>query len=338
MGEAEEQILKILRQTGGAYQSEIVKATGFSKGTISEALTSLTERRLVRRVAVGKNWMVYPQGEVRQPRRGKRLQLGFTRSAEYPFLVPFKRALREADLDLGFKVYENGIDVARDLSLFRLDLGIAPAVTLFLFHSSEAPIKILAPAGSGGASVVLSPRRPSAPGAASVVTCTKISTMELMMRSAMRDLDIPPTPRVVYASGPSQMQEMLSSGAADVGCLWEPYATILEAQGARRVIRYSEMGEHVCCALAAGSHLDEGLLSRIVKTYRLSMLSFASDPEPHLPGYSALCGLEASALRRVSGEYSYPVDFSGGVVERQFERAGVVLPSPSSFKEALFRP
>ena len=337
MGEAEEQILKILRQTGGALQSEIVKATGFSKGTISEALSSLAGRRLVRRVAVGKNWMVYPQGDVRPPRRGKRLRLGFTRAAEYPFLVPFNRALREADLELEFKVYENGIEVARDLSLFRIDLGIAPAVTLFLFHTSEAPIKIIAPAGSGGASVVLSPRQASTPGGAAVVTCTKISTMELMMRSAMRDLDIPPTPRVVYASGPSQMQEMLSSGNAGVGCLWEPYATILEAQGAHRVIRYSEMGEHVCCALAAGSHLEDRLLSRIANLYGLSIGSFTRDPGAHLQAYGALSGLEASLLRRVAGEYSYPADFSGSVVERQFERAGLVLPTPSSFSEALFK-
>jgi len=42
-------------------------------------------------------------------------------------------------------------------------------------------------------------------------------------------------------------------------------------------------------------------------------------------------------LRRVSGEYSYPVDFSGSIVERQFERAGVVLPSPSSFRDALLK-
>ena len=338
MGEAEEEILKILHQNGEAYQSELVKATGFSKATISEALSLLAKRRLVRRVAVGKNWKVYPQGEASPHHGGKRLRLGFTRAAEYPFLVSFKRALKDVDLNLEFKVYENGIDVARDLSLFRVDLGIAPALTLFLFHSSEAPVKILAPAGSGGASVVLSPRQASNPTRDAVVTCTKISTMELMMRSAMRDLDIPPTPKVVYASGPGQMQDMLLSGSADVGCIWEPYATTLEARGARRVIRYSDMGEHVCCALAAGGHLDERVLSKISRMYRLSMDSFRRDPEAHMTAYSALSGLEASLLRRVSGEYSYPEDFSGSVVERQFERGGVVLPSPSSFRDALFKP
>jgi len=341
MGKAEREILRVLRQTGEAYQSEMVKATGFSKSTVSEALRRLVERRLVRRVAVGKNWKLYPEGEVgpasrRRDASGRRLRLGFTRAAEYPFLVPFRKAIRDIGFDLQFKVYNNGIEVVRDLSLFRIDLGLAPTLTLFLFHSSEAPVRVLAPAGSGGASVVLSAKAPPTADHADAITCTKISTMELMMRSAVKTAAIPEAPNVVYASGPEQMRRMIESGSVGVGCLWEPYATILEARGAKRLLRYSELGENVCCALAAGNHISEDLMEKVVRQYAASVDLFRRDPEEYLPGYGVLSGLESSMLRRVRGEYSYPADFTGSVVEHQFERAGVVLPSPSSFREALF--
>ena len=344
MGKAEREILEILRQTGEAYQSEVVKATGFSRSTVSETVSQLMKRRLVRRVAVGKNWKLYSEEEKgagnrpRTDRRGNVLRLGFTRAAEYPFLVPFRRALRDAGIGIEFKVYNNGIEVAKDLSRFRIDLGVAPALTLFLFYSSEAPIRIIAPAGSGGASVILSNRGASVSATAGAVTCTKISTMELMMRSAVRSSAIPDAPNIVYASGPDQMQRMIASGAVGVGCIWEPYATMLEAGGARRLIRYSDMGDHVCCALAAGCHLSDGVLAKVVRQYRTSMDLFNREPEAYLPGYGVLSGLESSLLRRVRGEYAYPADFSGGVVEHQFERAGLTMPSPSSFRDALFKP
>jgi hypothetical protein len=63
---------------------------------------------------------------------------------------------------------------------------------------------------------------------------------------------------------------------------------------------------------------------------------YRRDPEANLPAYSVLSGLQTSLLRRVFGEYSYPGDFSPGMVESQFEKARMTLPSPSSFKDALY--
>lgn len=310
---------------------------------MSEALGRLVEKRLVGRVAVGKNWRLYPATELRTMRNregrdgllgGKRVRLGFTRAAEYPFLVGFRKVLRDSGIELEFRVYENGVSVARDLSLSRIDLGIAPILTLFMFYTLDAPIKILAPAGSGGASILLNVRRPSSSGVTTVAS-TRISTMEMMMRSAVKGSVLPDVTEVVYASGPNQMQRMLAAGSADAVCIWEPYATILESQGAKRVVRYSDLTDHVCCALAAGNHLSERLVSIVSRRFELSMGQFRGDPDAHLQAYAALSGLETSLLRSVSREYSYPGGFSSKVVERQLEAAGIVLPSPSSFKDAL---
>ena len=156
MGRAEEEMLQILRQNGQAYQSDIVRATGFSRATVSEALSSLEERRMVVRLKEGRNSkVVYVAG---RPRARSRLRLGFTRAAEYPFLVPLKRTLKHEGIELDFRVYDNGVSVARDLSMLRVDVGIAPLITLFMMHSLDAPFKIIGPAASGGSSVLESPK------------------------------------------------------------------------------------------------------------------------------------------------------------------------------------
>ncbi len=335
VGRAETEILRVLNQNGEAYQSDIVRATGFSRGTVSEVLANLEERKMIRRMEVGRNsriLLTVGGGH----HKGKTLRLGFTRAAEYPFLIPLRKTLEQESVKLEFQVYENGIGVARDLSLFRIDIGIAPVLTLFMFHSLDAPIKILGPAGSGGSSVVAGPKSPAGLEDAKAV-CTKMSTMEMLMRTAMNQCVIPDTENLVYASGPTEMEAMVMSGSADICCIWEPYATILEARGARRLVRYSEISEHVCCAIAVGNHLGEALLSKFSKHYAASMERFKRDPESYFMSYAALSGLDSSLVRRVSAEYSYPVELSTDSIVRQFEGAGISLPSPSSFRNALYR-
>ena len=84
--------------------------------------------------------------------------------------------------------------------------------------------------------------------------------MEMLMRSAESRHAIPDIGKLAYAGGPSQIASALMSGSADMCTIWEPYATMLEARGAKRVLRYSELPEHVCCAAAVGNHLGDRLL------------------------------------------------------------------------------
>lgn len=335
MGRAETEILRILDENVEAYQSDIVRATGFSRATVSEVLTKLEERKMVQRMKVGRNSRVFLMAG-RGRHEGKTLRFGFTRAAEYPFLIPLSKTLGREGVRLEFRIYENGLGVARDLSLLHIDVGIAPVLTLFMLHSLDAPIKILGPAGSGGSSVMAGPMSSAGPEDVSVV-CTKMSTMEMLMRSAMSENVIPDTKNVTYASSPAEMERMVMSGSADMCCIWEPYATILETRGAKRLVRYSDISEHVCCAIAAGNHLGEALLLKFSKHYAASMEQFKRDPASYTMSYAALSGLDSSLVRRVSAEYSYPTELSADSVAEQLARAGISLPSPFSFRDALFR-
>ncbi len=334
MGRAEAETLEILRKNGQAYQSDIVRATGFSRATVSEVLAGLEARKMVRRVREGRNSkVVYAAG---RPSRSGKLRLGFTRAAEYPFLVPLRKALREEGIDLGFVVYDNGVGVVRDLSMLKIDVGVAPLITLFMMHSLDAPFKIIGPAGSGGSSVLQSPKRSSRRGEGVNAVSTKMSTMEMLMRSAESHHVIPKIETLTYAASPSEIERALMSGSADVCSVWEPYASMLEARGAKRVLRYSELSEHVCCAAAAGNHLGDRVLSKLARSYAASMVAFKRDRGSYAAAYAALAGLEASAVRRVETEYSYPAELSSDSVIDQLASAGLSVPSPSSFRDSLF--
>ena len=334
MGRAESETLQILRKNGEAYQSDIMRATGFSRGTLSDVLKALEDRRMIRRANVGRSSKIILVAGGRK--LGRTLRIGFTRAAEYPFLVPLKNALKADGISVDFKIYDNGVGVARDLSVFRIDVGIAPILTLFMSYSLEAPFKIVGPAGSGGSSLLSTPKTTSRTHKGVRAVCTRMSTMELLMRSAVNCHMIPDVSDLTYAASHDEISQMLISGAADVCSIWEPYATMLEAKGAKRVLRFSEISDDHCCAVAAGNHLDHSLIEKFSRHYEAAMDALRRDGESYTTAYAALAGLESSTVRRVAKEYSYPVQLSSESVVRQLEAAGMTLPSPSSFKDSIF--
>ena len=334
MGGAESEILAVLREGGRTLQSELARSTGYSRATVSEALGRLERKKMVTRTREGRNSRVSYVGGGRGRRRS--LRVGFTRSAEYPFLVPLRRLLRDEGLEVEFQVYDQPVSVARALSLTAVDVGVAPLTTLFLMHSLDAPLTILGPAGAGGSCVMEGPgARPDAAEATAV--CTRASTMEALVRSAERRGAIPRISSLEYAPSPAAMEAALMSGGVDLCSIWEPYATILEAKGARRLVRYSELGEHVCCAAAAGNHLGEKAIAALSRAYAASLEAVRRGAGAYVPAYAALSGLDASVLRRVEGEYTYPVGISPRKVADQLRAAGMLVPAPESFAASLSR-
>ncbi len=181
IGKVEQAILEILETSKGgeAYQSDLVRQSGSSRSRVSEVLSSLESRGLISRTSLGKNFQILYTGTSRnlKKRSGKILRLGMIRASEYPFVLPFEKALREKmGVTLRFVFYDNGLDLSRDLSQMRLDLGIAPVLTHFVFFSIGSPIKMIAPAGAGGAAILVNKSRGSRKDFR--VATTKLSTME----------------------------------------------------------------------------------------------------------------------------------------------------------------
>ena len=239
-------------------------------------------------------------------------------------------------LTLRYVIYDNGTDLSRDLSLLRLDLGIAPVLTHFVFYSIGSPIKMIAPAGSGGAAILGNRSRRSSRDDFGVAT-TKLSTMELMLRYSIKKGDIPRHSNVHYYSSPGRMIDAALSGEVDATCLWEPYSTLLQRKrGFERMFRYEDEGEeHICCAMAAGNHIKRDVLYRIVRTFGDSVEKFRNSPETYLAPYATFMRFDQKLTRLASREYRYPSELDHQKLARQFDDAGVNMPLPTSVKGAI---
>ncbi|MGI0090321.1 MAG: ABC transporter substrate-binding protein, partial [Nitrososphaerales archaeon] len=303
---------------------------------------------LISRFPLGKNFRIALKTQhsgrsnfVSSREKSKALRLGFTRAAEYPFVIPFKKLLRnKLGITLDLRIYENGLDVARDLSLLKLDLGIAPVLTEFMLCSLGAPMKILAPAGSGGSSIV--ERKSSSSLISDLsdprVASTKLSTMELLLKSSINKRILPDASKIVYSQTPNDIMKSLATNQVDAACLWEPYATILtnKREDFDKLVDYNEIGDHLCCALAAGNHLPDRLIQNIVRLFVESLEIFSKEPEWHLRAYSALTGFDGKLMMEVFREYSYPLELEPKLISKQFEEAGVQVPSPASIENMIY--
>jgi len=319
-------LLALLRELGEAYQADLVRASGLSKARVSEVLAQLTRQGLIGREVRGRNVKVYLRSREGLEARPKELRLGLVRAAEYPYIVPLMKLLKQEGFTVQLRVYDNGIDVMQDLSSHRLQLAIAPLLTFFTFYSLGAALVALAPAGAGGASVILDPRRRGQPLRAA---CTRLSTMEMLLATSVNHGVLPKLRALSYCSGPQELMRLLEAGRVDAVSIWEPYASSLVGRGYVREVRYSELAEHVCCLLGASQLLDEQLLERVSYLYARALDDYAAEPGRYHAPYSALVGLDAKAVEVSLEEYSHPRHARISLLERQLAEAGIRVPSPT---------
>lgn len=328
MKKVKEKILDLLKISREVYQSELVRATGFSKSRVSEVLSELEKKNLIVRTNVGRNSKIVLKTNI--ARRGKIIRLGFVRAAEYPFLVPLRNILRERSYQLEFVVRENGIDVMMDLLFARVDAAIAPALTQFVFYSIGTPLKIIGPAGSGGSSLLT---KKDLPSDARIIS-TKLSTMELFLRSCL-NLCLLHSRETVYARSPEEIVNSMLKRRVDAAFVWEPYATYLESLGYSRIARYTDIGDHICCILSARSDLPRRKLDMLKERLVESIELFVREPERYAEPYSLIAGYPPKYIINSLKEYSHPTDIDPSSIVRQFERAGLSIPEPRTFKEAF---
>lgn len=119
-------ILSLLKENGGSLpQSELRELTKLSKSRLSEILSELEKEGLITRQRImGKNLNVSLNNSLR---------IGIIEAAEYPFIIPFYKMVKNAGFNTELRVYSDGVSLTRDLVLGKLDVGMSPVVTqLFL--------------------------------------------------------------------------------------------------------------------------------------------------------------------------------------------------------------
>lgn len=245
-------ILGLLEVFGpeGTHQSELVEATGYSKSWVSEVLTELESRGLIARIeGPGKTKRIV-LSKFLDPKVGKVIRVSLVKAAEYLYLPYFVKHLKELGYDVELVFYDNVSEATLAVSRGITHLAITPLVTQAVLRSLGAPIKSYHGGAIGGASIV---SRYDVD--LSSVATSKASTMEvtLVAYSRSKGLSIG---KLTYYSSPEEGLRLISSGDIKSLVIWEPYVTMLESKGLRRIRLVDELGPYYCCFLARHENLS----------------------------------------------------------------------------------
>jgi predicted transcriptional regulator len=276
--DAREKILKIIKELGSVYQKDLKHLTGVSKSRISEIISELEKEGLIRRERIiGKSYKIYYNSKV--------LKIGIIKAAEYPFIMPLIKIMKNNNIDVKVKIYENGIKVTKALILGEIDIGFSPLITQLLFSKIFDNIKIIAGASKGGSGVIGLDDK--------IIGSTEISTMQILVKSIVKDS------KVKYYSNPEDMINALEKREVNSVAIWEPYFTYLYKRGYKLLYKFPEIH---CCTLAINSKIDEDVMK---KYYEEAFSLFNSDKEKWIRNYAELLGMDKDLILKSSLNYKF---------------------------------
>ncbi len=327
MANSMDRVLDLIVSRPGLTISEIALKLGLAKSTVSEIVTRLEKKGVVKKVRRGSLVLVYPSS-VSLKGRGRRLRIGFVRAAEYPFLVRFASRLKMLGYTVELKMYGNGLDATLDLVSGRLELALTPMPTQILFHILSSRLKIIGGGVTGGARVVKVEG-----GRQGVAVTTRASTMELCLSlSGAAGL----VNRLVYASAGSEILQAVEERRVEYAAVWEPYASMLPSY-AKTIAECGELGIESCCTLAASTSIPYEERQRIAREYVEALTSFWQEkPEAEITAYADIVNLPAKTVRKSLEKYRLEMaEPDPHYAVKTLEKAGLRFPHPSWAIEAF---
>ena len=301
MSNSKDLIISILKERGPLPQNELLKLSKISKSRLSEILSELEKEGIInRRKILGKNLEVSLSSS-------KFLRLGIIRAAEYPFIIPFMKKLEEAGFITSIKIYNNGLDLTRDLVNGKIDLGFSPIITQMVFLTIFNNIKILAGGAKGGGGI--------AGKVCGKIASTVMSSMEIWAYKEIRDKHV----ELIPSNNPDEMINYLERGIVDGIAMWEPYLSILEKKG-YKLNRFTPLH---CCTLAVREGIDE---EKIRKIYENSFAIFKSSIDRWVSAYSNLLNYDYNILKEATKNYEFDPYLDLKEFKNTLKNLGVFVP------------
>lgn len=296
-----EAVIKVLKAFGedGASQADIAKMTGFSKSTVSFTVSRLEAEGLVVRRRTQREARVWLAEKAPSTLRG-RVRIGFIKALEYPFIIPLRNRLRELGFTVGLKVYGSGLGLVKDLVKGRLEIAIAPLVTQLVYQASTQSLFFIAAAARGGAGLITPSYVRQVEDVKELkLASTALSSMESFALATLRlhgveERDV----SFNYKSSPEEICSSICEGGG--ASLWEPYATLMERRGYKRIVDYLDLlDEPICCVASttqqiAASH--DGLTRAVVEAYD----EFKSSLNHYLATYASMLFYSAKIVKEAS--------------------------------------
>ncbi|QGR19031.1 DUF7343 domain-containing protein [Stygiolobus azoricus] len=294
-------ILELIRKYGELKQSDLVNLSGISKSRVSEILTELEKKGIIeRKKLAGRNLIVRLSSR-------KFLTLGIIKAAEYPFIIPFIKLLKDRGYSVDVKVYNNGLEVTKDLSMGKLDMALSPVVTQLLFQKIFNNFKIIAGGAKGGGAILGEP-------SCNYIATTSLSSMEFW--SLLYD----PEASLIEFSSPEDMINAMRKKEVKKLSIWEPYVTILSNEGFRIIHRFEPLH---CCTLAIRNGLDSEYFKEI---YEQAFTSFLHNKDRWIQDYSSIVNIDYPVLKKSVENYVFDPYLDLNEIRRNMRKSGILLP------------
>ncbi len=293
-----ERIINCLKSSKheGILQSELSSKLNLSKSTISEILSFLERKGVVvREIEAGKSFRLWLSEYYPKPRKGI-LKLGILKASEYACILDV--------FDGIVRVYDNTIDLTRDLTLSRVDLGASPFITQLMFGIMMKNIKIIRLVAMNGSGIVFGDKKNG------VFGTSEMSVMEINLKAVRDRFNIR---KFEYFSSPESMINSLPflEGIA----IWEPYISSID----RKKIYFNEiLGDHPCCSLAI--NIESFKVNKDLIKEFIDMLDNA---KPNIKRVSDLLGFDEKVVEESIKSYKFNTEIEVETLRNYLKLSGI---------------
>lgn len=238
---AEERILSFVRERGCVLQSEISKELSLAKSTVSEILRKLEREGLIMRERIaGRSYRVWFFES--SPKPSKILRVGILRASEYPHVI---LALKNMDLKFRVKVFDSALNLTREISCGRVDVGFSPFVTQTIFALTLKSMKIHRIVALNGSGLAYKKKLKDC----KIFATSEFSAMESNLKLFLENFGFDTFKlRFRYFDSIKTAIDGYRSCEFDAIAIWEPYLTYLRSN---KIHFKDVIGDFPCCSMAS---------------------------------------------------------------------------------------
>ena len=310
------EMVRLLLDHGSLTLSELARLSGYSKSWTWKTVRRLASEGVVTVEKRGGTLIVRTSSESYK----RLLRVGILRATEYPYILPFIKKIRNIFRNVELVVYDEAFQLAFDIALGKVHLGMAPAVSHLLTHRISGGLSYIIAGGSGGGSGII--EGPSGEG--------HITTMASSMEFCA-ELEGLPFPRK-YARSGEEILRRVESGNAKYGVLWQPYLTIAK----RRGLKARECNLPFCCVLGANRALIDKAndIKRLFAEAIREARGKLNDPVL-VESYSRVIGFDKHLVRESLSSYVFYEEPPGELLRRYWNTLREVAFPERTLREAL---
>lgn len=315
MGVSERKIIEILERVGprGIAQSEIYKILGLSKSWVSELLSSMEKRGIITRSRGPGKTLIVRLSRYGDPSISKTLTIGLVPSVEYLPLPLFIKKVREWGYLVEPSIKRSVLEVAVSFIRGEYHLAYLPIYMLPLLKALDIGFKVIGSVALGGASIV-----------GRVFTDVRsifssmLSTMEILSIAYIRTtraIASQSEHRIKYYRDPDTVIESLARGGDSIAMTWEPYSSIAEIKGLKKIPASDILGEYHCCVLIARDDIPPDIISKIRRAHISSIEELPHHIDSLIYSFSEMIGIPNTIIKKGYREYIFTHQIDANILK-----------------------